>query len=292
MDSVNEILIRNYPMSMVTSLGVGGPADYFLRPCTPKEIQTGLDLAAKNHWPVTVIGYGTNLLVLDKGIRGLVIQIADNLAQAQANGTQITAEAGCSVSGISRLAASLGLCGLEFAIGIPGSIGGAVYMNAGAYDQEIGPLVTEVRWVSPQGHGVWKDGEYTYGYRTSRAQSEKVIITQITLQLAEGDPCQILATCQDLQNRRYAKQPMEYPSAGSTFKRPTGHFAGSLIEKANLKGYSIGGAKVSEKHAGFIINTGKATAKDVLDLITHIQQTVKNRFGVELEPEIRIIGEE
>lgn len=284
-------LLVDYPMAKVTSLEVGGPADYFFRPTSPQEIQWALKLANEKRLPVTVIGYGTNLLVTDKGIRGLVIQIADSYAQAKVEGNFLTATAGCLYGSISKLAAYHGLAGLEFAVGIPGGVGGAVFMNAGAYDGEIGPLVRRVKWVSDQSIDTWDKGEYSYSYRCSRVQQAGVVVAEVTLELTPGDRQAIYGKMDDFQQRRRSRQPLEYPSAGSTFKRPEGHFVGPMIEEAKLKGYRVGGAQVSEKHAGFIINRGGATAQDILDLIDHIQKTIKHKFGVDLEPEVRIIGQ-
>jgi UDP-N-acetylmuramate dehydrogenase len=285
-------LIKNFPMAQLTSLGVGGPADYLCKPKSIAEIQEALRYAQSNQLPITVIGYGSNLLVTDKGIRGMVIQLAENFASAAVEGTRIRATAGCLFSSVSKLAAYHGLTGLEFAVGIPGSLGGAIYMNAGAYDGEIGPLVEEVTWVTADEVGVWTKSEFTYSYRHSRVQTAEVIVAEAVLQLQPGDQGAILAKMKELQVRRKARQPLDQPTAGSTFKRPPGLYVGPLIEEANLKGFSIGGAQVSTKHAGFIVNTGGATAQDVLDLIAHIQKTIKTKYNVDLQPELRIIGEQ
>ncbi|NLM69926.1 MAG: UDP-N-acetylmuramate dehydrogenase [Firmicutes bacterium] len=285
-------LIKNFPMAQLTSLGVGGPADYLCKPKSIAEIQEALRYAQSNQLPITVIGYGSNLLVTDKGIRGMVIQLAENFASAAVEGTRIRATAGCLFSSVSKLAAYHGLTGLEFAVGIPGSLGGAIYMNAGAYDGEIGPLVEEVTWVTADEVGVWTKSEFTYSYRHSRVQTAEVIVAEAVLQLQPGDQGAILAKMKELQARRKARQPLDQPTAGSTFKRPPGLYVGPLIEEANLKGFSIGGAQVSTKHAGFIVNTGGATAQDVLDLIAHIQKTIKTKYNVDLQPELRIIGEQ
>lgn len=284
-------LIKDYPMAHLTSLGVGGPADYLCKPRTTAEIQEALRYARENNLPVTVIGYGSNLLVTDKGIRGLVIQLADNFAKAWVEGTRITATAGCLFSSVSKLAAKHSLTGLEFAVGIPGSFGGAVFMNAGAYDGEIGPLIEEVTWVTADEIGVWDKTEFTYSYRHSRVQTDGVIVAEAVIKLEPGNQQEILNKMKELQARRRARQPLDMPSAGSTFKRPPGYYVGPLIEEANLKGYSIGGAQISTKHAGFIVNTGGATAQDVLDLIAYIQKTIKAKYNVDLQPELRIIGE-
>lgn len=284
-------LQRNFPMRFASSLGVGGPADFFLRPRSLSDIQEGLRFAEVHALPVTLIGYGTNLLITDKGIRGLVIQLADSFAAARVDEHEITATAGCLFGSLSRLALLHGLTGLEFAIGIPGGLGGALYMNAGAYNGEIGPLVKRVTWVSPAGAGSWTNDEFTYSYRMSRIQREKVIVTEAVLSLEPGCRETIEAQMLELQTQRRARQPLEFASAGSTFKRPPGRYVGPMIEEAGLKGFTIGGAQVSTKHAGFLINVGTDRAQDFLDLIAYIQCVVQDKYSVRLEPEIRILGE-
>ncbi|NLM24920.1 MAG: UDP-N-acetylmuramate dehydrogenase [Firmicutes bacterium] len=288
---LEHLIYRDYPMSKATSFKVGGPADYLFRPETIEDLQLGLQYAQHYQLPITVIGCGSNLLVTDKGIRGFVIQLAENFSKATVHNNQITATSGCYFSALSKLAAYHSLTGLEFAVGIPGSLGGAIYMNAGAYDGEIGPLIEEVVWVTADEVGTWSRDEFTYSYRNSKAQEEGVIVAGATLQLAPGNPEEIYAKMNDFQEKRRSKQPLEYPSAGSTFKRPPGRYVGPMIEEADLKGYSIGGAQVSTKHAGFIINTGNATATDIINLIEFIQKTIKEKFDVDLIPEVRIIGE-
>lgn len=288
---LEHLIYRDYPMSKATSFKVGGPADYLFRPETIEDLQLGLQYAQHYQLPITVIGCGSNLLVTDKGIRGFVIQLAENFSEATVHNNQITATSGCYFSALSKLAAYHSLTGLEFAVGIPGSLGGAIYMNAGAYDGEIGPLIEEVVWVTADEVGTWSRDEFTYSYRNSKAQEEGVIVAGATLQLAPGNPEEIYAKMNDFQEKRRSKQPLEYPSAGSTFKRPPGRYVGPMIEEADLKGYSIGGAQVSTKHAGFIINTGNATATDIINLIEFIQKTIKEKFDVDLIPEVRIIGE-
>lgn len=278
-------------MNKITSLGVGGPADYFCKPKNVAELQQALGYADKHNLQVTIVGYGSNLLITDKGVRGMVIQMAENYATARIEENFIMATAGCLFNSISRLAAYHSLTGLEFAIGIPGSLGGAIYMNAGAYDGEIGPLLESITWANQNQTGTWDKQNITYSYRHSKAQEENVIITGAKIKLQLSDQKEIYAKMKELQKRRHSRQPFDQPCAGSTFKRPKGHYVGPLIEQANLKGYKIGGAKVSTKHAGFIINDGNATARDVLDLIEFVQNTVKEKYHVDLEPEIRIIGE-
>lgn len=285
---------KDFPLAQVTALGVGGPADFFLRAATAKEVVEAQRFALTNNYPLTVIGYGTNLLIRDGGIRGVVLQLADPFARASVNGTTITATTGCLMGSLSKLAQQNGLSGLEFAVGIPGGLGGGIYMNAGAYDGEIGPLVQEVQFVQNGVQGSWSKDEFSYSYRSSRLQQEQgqTIVTEVTLALTPQDPHLILKKMNELQEQRRSKQPLEYPSAGSTFKRPQGHYVGPLIEKAGLKGFRLGGAEVSTKHAGFIVRRDDAKAKDFLDLIATIQEVILQQFGVSLEPEIRILGED
>ena len=212
-------LIKNFPMAQLTSLGVGGPADYLCKPKSIAEIQEALRYAQSNQLPITVIGYGSNLLVTDKGIRGMVIQLAENFASAAVEGTRIRATAGCLFSSVSKLAAYHGLTGLEFAVGIPGSLGGAIYMNAGAYDGEIGPLVEEVTWVTADEVGVWTKSEFTYSYRHSRVQTAEVIVAEAVLQLQPGDQGAILGN-EGAPGQEKSAPAFDQPTAGSTFKRP------------------------------------------------------------------------
>jgi UDP-N-acetylmuramate dehydrogenase len=288
------VFLRNYPLSNVTSLGVGGPADYFIRPSTTEEIIAAQRFALEKDYPLTVIGYGTNLLVRDGGIRGVVIQIAEPFAKAKVDRNLLTATTGCLFSSVSKLALSHSLSGLEFAVGIPGGIGGAAYMNAGAYGGEIGPLVKRVDFVQGGELRSWEGDEYSFSYRSSRLQTEteKAIATQVVFELKPREGKEILTKMLELQEQRRAKQPLEYPSAGSTFKRPAGHYVGPLIEGAGLKGLRIGGAEVSRKHAGFLIRVGDAKAADFLNLIKEIQRVIWEKHGVHLEPEIRVIGED
>ncbi|HHT42307.1 MAG TPA: UDP-N-acetylmuramate dehydrogenase [Firmicutes bacterium] len=288
------MFLRNYPLANLTSLGVGGPADFFIQPSTLAEVVQAQRFALDGGYPLTIIGYGTNLLIKDGGIRGVVMQIAAPFAKASVEGRILTATTGCLLSSLSKLAFHHGLSGLEFSVGIPGGLGGATFMNAGAYGGEIGPLVRSVQLVQNGVVKTWNRQELNFSYRSSRFQQEGAvpIVTQVELELAPMDPAAILQKMNDLQNQRRSKQPLEYPSAGSTFKRPPDHYVGPLIEKAGLKGFRIGGAEVSTKHAGFIVKTGDATARDFLDLIATIQTVIKEKFGVSLEPEIRILGED
>ena len=288
------MFLRNYPLANLTSLGVGGPADFFIQAANLQEVVEAQRFALDHNYPLTVIGYGTNLLIKDGGIRGVVVQIAAPFARAKVEDPILSATTGCLLSSLSKLALRHGLSGLEFAVGIPGGLGGAAYMNAGAYGGEIGPLVRSVQLVQDGVVKTWQRSELDFSYRTSRFQTEasRPIVTEVQLELVPMDQGAIRQKMNDLQNQRRSKQPLEYPSAGSTFKRPPDHYVGPLIEKAGLKGLRIGGAEVSTKHAGFIVKKGEATAKDFLDLIATIQSVIWDQFRVRLEPEIRILGED
>jgi UDP-N-acetylmuramate dehydrogenase len=288
------MFIENYPLSKVTSLGVGGPADLFIQAKSADDVANAQLFALENNLPLTLIGYGTNLLIRDGGIRGVVLQITESLSQAQVEGTILTAQAGCLLGSLAKLALRHCLTGLEFAVGIPGGLGGAAFMNAGAYGGEIGPLIENIQFVQDGRLQCWNRAEFYFSYRSSRLQQEikDAIVTEVELKLAPGAKPAILEKMNDFQGQRRSKQPLEYPSAGSTFKRPPGHYVGPLIEQAGLKGLRIGGAEVSTKHAGFIIKIDEATSRDFLDLIAKIQETILQDFGIALEPEIRILGED
>ncbi len=286
-------LLLDEPMSKHTTFRIGGPADYLVLPASAREVAAVLVIAREYGMPVTILGNGSNVLVRDKGIRGLVLKFDATMGSITHNGTTVKAGAGASLGDVARYAAGHGLTGLEFAVGIPGSIGGAVFMNAGAYEGEIGCVVAAVTAVTPDGR-LQRFGhvDIRFGYRDSIFQHNGCIICEVELALAAGDDATIDEKMTEYTSRREAKQPIEMPSAGSTFKRPPGYFAGTLIEQAGLKGYKIGGAQVSGKHAGFIVNAGGATAADVLALIKEVQRQVLERFGVKLQPEVRIFGEE
>ncbi len=286
-------LLIDEPMAKHTTFRIGGPADYLVRPASAREVAAVLAAAGRHGVPVVVLGNGSNVLVRDKGIRGLVLKLDAAMGEISHNGATVKAGAGAALGDVARYAGSIGLTGLEFAVGIPGSIGGAVFMNAGAYDGEIGCLVAAVTAVSPDGRlQRFGHADIRFGYRDSIFQHNGCIICEVELALAAGDDTAIGSKMSDYTCRREAKQPIELPSAGSTFKRPPGYFAGTLIEQAGLKGFRIGGAEVSGKHAGFIVNVGGATAADVLALIKEVQRQVFERFGVRLQPEVRIFGEE
>lgn len=281
------------PMSLHTTFQIGGPADYLVMPASAQEVADILAIARQYQLPVTVLGNGSNVLVLDKGIRGLVLKIGENMATLKKSGSVIAAGAGALLADVSRFAADEQLTGMEFAIGIPGSIGGAIFMNAGAYEGEMRHVVQAVTGVCQDGSiKRFTHDEIAFGYRHSIFQDNHCIICEVELGLQEGDPRVIIRKMVDLTDKRESKQPLELPSAGSTFKRPPGYFAGTLIEQTGLKGFRFGGAQVSEKHAGFVVNAGGATASDVLNLIKEVQRQVHDKFGVMLHPEVRIIGEE
>ena len=284
-------LKENEPMSVHTSFKIGGPADMFVRAESPDQLIKLIRTARETDTSYMVIGNGSNMLVADGGIRGLVIQIG--MSDIRVSGNEITAGAGALMSRVAAEAARAGLSGFETLSGIPGSLGGGLYMNAGAYGGEIKNVVKTVTYIDAEGelHTIDRD-ECGFGYRTSVFSKGRKVIVSAILELRKGEESEIRRAMADYNKRRSDKQPLAFPSAGSVFKRPEGHFAGALIEGAGLKGYRIGGAEVSELHAGFIINRGGATAKDVLALIEHIRKTVKEQYGVELEPEIRLIGEE
>ncbi len=285
------------PMKMHTTFRIGGPADVFVTPPDAQGLKAAVECCKAFNIPWMIIGNGSNLLVSDKGIRGVVFQIygtMDVLRMEACENEQMTVHAGAGIllSRLARTVAMEGLEGFEFASGIPGTFGGAVTMNAGAYGGEMGMCVCQATVLTGDGQVVTLKGpELEFGYRASIIQRQSMIVLEAALTLRRGDKDKILARMDELAAKRREKQPLEFPSAGSTFKRPEGYFAGKLIQDCGLKGFCVGGAQVSPKHSGFIINTGDATAKDVLDLIRHVQTAVYDRFGVSLEPEVRIIGE-
>lgn len=288
---VLEIRI-NESLKEYTSFHIGGPCDYFFVPYTKEALSKLLSLCNDYGIDVFILGNGSNLLVTDKGFRGAIIQIYKNFNQSRVEGNIITAGAGILLSTLANVAAKHELTGLEFASGIPGSLGGAVYMNAGAYGGEMKQVVTQVLAMDRTGELKLFDIEsLEFGYRHSGLQHNGYIALEVTMSLEKGQEESIKGQMKELNAKRKEKQPLELPSAGSTFKRPEGYFAGKLIMDAGLSGFSIGGAQVSEKHCGFVVNTGDATFNDVYTLVKHIQATVFEQFGVTLEREIKIIGE-
>ena len=290
--TAKELLLEE-PMAKHTSFRIGGPADVLAQPGNEAELAELLKRAAHHAVPVTLVGNGSNLLVRDKGIRGLVIKLSNLFSSITVAGNVLTFGSGISLAMASKKAASLSLSGLEFAVGIPGTIGGAAYMNAGAYDGEMAKVVTSVQVMDRQGQSSQlKADELDFSYRHTALQNSGLIVTSVTVSLQPGEAESIKAKMDDFSQRRIAKQPLELPSAGSMFKRPVGYFAGTLIEQTGLKGYTVGGAQVSTKHAGFVVNVGGATAKDVLQLISDVQDRVLAVQGVQLEPEVLVLGEE
>ena len=296
-------LMQDEPMKKHTTFRIGGAADYYAEPDV-SQISKLIEIAKACDMPVAVIGNGSNLLVGDKGIRGLVIGIGKGLSEidvteavaqqstAQGNGRIITAGAGAILAAVAAKAAEASLSGLEFASGIPGSVGGAVVMNAGAYGGEIKDVLIDATVLTAEGElkTVTRD-ELDLSYRHSIVPEKSYIVLSARFMLTPKPQDEIKAYMAELRAKRVEKQPLEYPSAGSTFKRPEGYFAGKLIMDAGLRGYSVGDAQVSGKHCGFVVNKGEATAADVLTLIKDVQETVLKRFGVKLEPEVKMIGE-
>jgi UDP-N-acetylmuramate dehydrogenase len=282
----------NEPLKNHTYTHLGGAADFFVRPETYEQVQQIVKLANKEQIPFTLLGNGSNLIVKDGGIRGIIMNLA-NLNQIETNGTVLVAGSGARIIDASRAALAKTLTGLEFACGIPGSVGGALYMNAGAYGGEIKDVLESTVVVDQSGELLTLSAdELDLAYRTSNIPDNGYIVLEATFSLRNGEYDEIKAVMDDLTFKRESKQPLEYPSCGSVFKRPPGYFAGKLIQDSNLQGKQVGGAEVSTKHAGFIVNKNGATAKEYIGLIQFVQKTVKEKFGVALEREVRIIGED
>jgi len=278
------------PMKNHTSFRIGGNADIFVSVKSEAEIISCINFFKAHGVAITIIGNGSNLLVSDDGIEGAVVCIGKGFSNVSCQGCEIKADSGVLLSKIASLALEHGLAGFEFAAGIPGTLGGAIVMNAGAYGGEMKDCVVTTRYLDKNGNICRCTGdEHAFGYRKSRFEDGEIILSS-TIKLRYGDRAQIKSEMHSLAQKRREKQPLEYPSAGSTFKRPEGAFAAKLIDDAGLRGYSIGDAAVSDKHCGFVINKGEASFKDVIALMQHIKKTVKEKFGFELEPEVRIIG--
>lgn len=286
-----EILVAE-PMKNHTTFRIGGPADALALPKTPEEVAEVVRFCHEHAQPYYVLGNGSNLLVSDEGYRGLVLQLYRNFNDIQVNGETITVQSGAMLAAVARTAYQTGLTGLEFASGIPGTIGGAVVMNAGAYGGEMKNVLKEVTVLTKEGEVLVIPAKaLELGYRTSVIPKNGWIVLGAVLQLEKGDQEQILARMEELKEQRITKQPLDLPSAGSTFKRPEGYFAGKLIMDAGLRGFTVGGAQVSEKHCGFVVNRGNATAADVWELICEVKRRVKEMTGVELEPEVKLLGD-
>ena len=279
-------------MSQHTTFKIGGPADYFLMPDKGEDVGRVIKICKEKEIPYFILGNGSNLLVGDGGYRGAVIQIYRNMSSVTVEGNEITAQAGALLSAVAAAAKNASLTGFEFAGGIPGTIGGAVVMNAGAYGGEMKDVLTEVTVMNAEGDiFTLPTEELELGYRTGIIKTAGYIVLEAKIRLKEGNPEVIRETMKDLTIRRTTKQPLEYPSAGSTFKRPEGYFAGKLIMDSGLAGYQVGGAQVSEKHCGFVINAGDATARDVRTLMDNVRDIVYKKYGVTLEPEVKFLGE-
>ena len=288
-----ENILVNEPMKKHTTFRIGGEAACYVKIENADQLAAVQQFLQKEAVPVQVLGNGSNLLFGDEGFAGVVLEICDKMNEIRVEGTKIIVQAGALMSKVARVAYENSLTGFEFAAGIPGTIGGGTVMNAGAYGGELKQVISSVKLLDETGKIVELSiEEMEFGYRTSIVKKKPYIVLEVTLQLRSGKQEDILAVMEDLAFRRRDKQPLEYPSAGSTFKRPEGYYAGELIMKSGLRGYRVGGAQVSEKHCGFVINTGDATAEDVLQLMEHVKNTVKATFGVELEPEVIVIKKE
>lgn len=292
-----ELLGRNHvltdePMKQHTTFKIGGPADYFLLPETGEEVGEIIKICRKTDTPYFILGNGSNLLVGDGGYRGAVIQVYRNMSAVTVEGTTITAQAGALLSAVAAAAKNASLTGFEFAGGIPGTVGGAAVMNAGAYGGEMKDVLVEVTVMDAEGKIFAIPAEkLELGYRTSVIKKAGYIVLEAKIRLKEGDQEAIRERMKELTIQRTTKQPLEYPSAGSTFKRPEGYFAGKLVMDSGLRGYQVGGARISEKHCGFVINAGDATAKDVRTLMDNVRDIVYEKYGVTLEPEVKFLGE-
>ena len=280
------------PMKKHTTFRVGGNADYFVMPRTTEEVQKVVALCKNENLPYYILGNGSNLLVGDKGYRGVIIQIYKEMNKIIVEGECIRAQAGALLSKVGSVALEAGLTGFEFAAGIPGAVGGAVVMNAGAYGGEMKDILASATVLTEDGTILTlKNEELELGYRTSIIAKKNYIVLEAEYQLQRGDEAEIRAKMDELKKQRVTKQPLEYASAGSTFKRPEGYFAGKLIQDAGLRGFQVGGAQVSEKHCGFVINKGDATAADIVELMNQVSEKVYQEFGVTLEPEVKRLGE-
>ena len=285
-------VLAGEPMKYHTTFRIGGPADYFAMPGTKEEVRKITELCRAEQMPYYIVGNGSNLLVSDQGYHGVVIQIFKEMSRVEVKGSMVTAQAGATLAKVANAALNAGLTGFEFAAGIPGTLGGACVMNAGAYGGEMKDVLYEVTVLTNEGGiRVIPKEQLEMGYRTSIIAKEGYTVLEAVVKLESDAKEEIRARMEDLRERRITKQPLEYPSAGSTFKRPEGYFAGKLIQEAGLQGFCVGGAQVSEKHCGFVINRQDATAADVDELMKQVSGKVKEKFGVTLEPEVKRLGE-
>lgn len=286
-----EFVKKDEPMDKHTTFRVGGTADFFVEIGTASELADIIDYLNKTERSYFILGNGSNLLVGDKGYEGVILHLGSRFSDIKVDGNRITAKAGALLSAVAKTAVSNSLAGFEFAAGIPGTVGGAMVMNAGAYDGEMRQVVSKVTVMNMDGELLELDNEtMEFGYRTSIIKNRPFIVLEAEFSLQKGEQSKIRAKMDDYNARRRSRQPLEYPSAGSTFKRPEGYFAGKLIMDAGLRGYRVGGAQVSEKHCGFIINVGNATAADISELMEEVKEKVEKQFSVTLEPEVIRIG--
>lgn len=287
-----ERVLLDEPMKKHTTFRVGGDADYFVMPRTTVEVKGVVALCQKENLPYYILGNGSNLLVGDKGYRGVIIQIYKEMNEITVEGDRIRVQAGALLSKVGSVALEAGLTGFEFAAGIPGAVGGAVVMNAGAYGGEMKDILASATVLTQDGEVLkLSNEELELGYRTSVVAKNNYVVLEAEYQLQVGDKAAIRARMDELKVQRVTKQPLEYPSAGSTFKRPEGYFAGKLIQDAGLRGFQVGGAQVSEKHCGFVVNKDNATAADIVELMNQVSEKVFQEFGVTLEPEVKRLGE-
>ena len=287
----SDNVLADEPMKNHTTFRIGGPADYFVKPHSKEEIAGVLRTCREYAIPYFILGNGSNLLVSDAGYIGVIVRVAKNLSQIRIQGDIVEAQAGAMLSAVAAKALEASLAGMECVSGIPGTIGGAVFMNAGAYGGEMRDIVESVHVLTKDGKIIRLSNEdCQFGYRMSRIQTEDMTVLDVSLKLEPGDPSAIREKMDDLRTRRAEKQPLEYGSAGSTFKRLEGHYAGALIDEAGMRGFTVGGAMVSEKHAGFVVNVSGATAEDVRGVIRGVQEAVMEKSGVKLEPEVRMLG--
>ena len=288
----SDQFLRKEPMKKHITFRVGGPAACFLTPSTKEQIREILHICQEEKTPYFILGNGSNLLVSDQGFDGVVLQVYKNMNQVTVEGEHLRVQAGALLSATARKALEAGLTGMEFAAGIPGTMGGAAVMNAGAYGGEMKDILESVTVLTPEGEQKeLKNEELQLGYRTSVVKEKGYIVLEAVLSLKKGDPEAIKSRMDELKEQRVTKQPLEYPSAGSTFKRPEGYFAGKLIQDAGLRGFQVGGAQVSEKHCGFVINRDHATSADICNLMNQVSEIVFEKFGVRLEAEVKKIGE-
>lgn len=292
LQTITDNVVFDEEMSKHTTFRIGGKADAYVNAENALEIEKVIHFCKDNDIPYMIMGNGSNMLVSDKGIRGVVIRVGSGMAKCRIEGNNVYADAGILMSALARKILEAELTGFEFAAGIPGTLGGGIYMNAGAYGGELKNIIESVTFICPDGMVKTETvDKLDMGYRHSMFEQGGYTILSCKLKLEKGNYDEIKAKMTDFNQRRSDKQPLSQPSAGSTFKRPEGYFAGKLIQDAGLMGYSIGGAMVSDKHAGFVVNKGGATAKDVMDLIRYVQDTVEEKFGVRLEEEVRLIGD-